>query len=331
MKRLTILALVGLLLIGAPGLAQEPAEADSVQARLAEALAAHEAAHATHETDREAWLSAMSAYPPEPEPELETAPAPVAATSPIEERFGFHGGVHRDGSCGADPIVVTSGSYDRAGENYGIHAAIRTAPSGGDCRKDSTSFALATERRYALGGGWDVVGKFAAGRRSVFEPYELLAGDGAVALRPDGNPADIRPFPVGAPTNVGLYLGVSRAWEGFRATGAVNAAPVTFAETGDSRTGHVAVSWDVRDNFDVAASVDIADVWNHDDRWFGSARASWRPGVANDVGSEIFARYEWGLTALAGAGPATIALGPQIYQAAGASGTSLQVGIGITF
>ena len=333
MRKTITLALLGVFIAGATALAQDR---DTVQNRLAAALADHAAAHAHHAEDRAAWLAAMAVYPPDPEtatsdpPPDPERPAPVAAddghVADFEERLGFALGYVNDGGC-AVPSKTLSGSYARESADRDIYAAVRTAPSGGDCETNATSFSLAIERRYALGAGWDGVAKFGADRRSVSAPYALVDAGGAVVTRPDGNPSDPVTLPAGSRDTVGGYLGVSREIAGgFRVTGAFNVVPVTWATAEDSFAGHFAVAWDHGNTFDLQTWADIGR------DWFGAARASWRPATSARIGVEISAEHAWGLNSIDGGEPAaqTFAGLPVAIQGA-ARDHSTAVAIGITF
>ena len=290
--RLLTLALLGILTLGSLSFGQEP---DTVQARLAEVLAEHEAAHDAHEADREAWLAAMAEYPLAPAAVPAAAPAPAVAAAPapeIEERMGFGLAYLNDGGCAVAGKSLR-GSYSREAAESDIYAQVRTAPSGGNCEVNATSFSLAVERRYEIASGWSAMAKFGADRRSTSAPYAIVDGDGMVLTRADGAPSDPVTLPAGAADTIGAYLGVaSPDFSGFRLTVAGNVVPVDWAAEDDGLVAHLAVSYDVGDGFDLDAWVDVGR--DH----YGAARASWRPSVAGKIGLEITAGYDWGLTAV---------------------------------
>ena len=329
--RFLILALLGIFTLGAPALAQ-PRE--TVQARLAEALSEHEAAHAEHEADREAWLSAMAAYPPAIALEPAHPSEPVAAMSAagpstpapiVEERLGFGITYLDDGGCNVASKSLT-GSYARETGDYDVSARVRTAPSGGDCERNATSFALAVERRWKVGGSWSAVAKFAADRRSTSAPYAIVDAHGDVLTRADGAPSDPVTLPAGAADTIGGVLGVTTEWSGVRLTVGGNIVPVDWAREPDSIAGHVAVSWDYGSTVDVGAWADIGR------DWYGAARASWRPAVATGIGVEISAGYDWGLRAVDDGAPfAQTFAGLPVHKQGPARDHATTLGIGITF
>ena len=325
--RFLILALASLLILPGLSAAQEP---DTVQERLASALAAHETAHEIHESDREAWLEAMAEWPPAPapapapEPAPEPEAAPAAPAPSLEERLGFAVGYVNDGGCSI-PSKTLTGRYTREADSHGIYAEVRTAPSGGDCERSATSFNLTVERRYALAFGWEAVAKFQADRRSTSAPYALVDGTGEVIARPDGAPSDPVTLPAGTADVVGGYLGITRAVDAFRFTIAGNVVPVSWME-GESLAAHLAIAWDHGDSFDVSASADIGR------DWLGFARASWRPPVSSRIGVELSGGFAWGLNSIDGGEPAeqTFAGLPVIIQGAPRD-TAITADIGITF
>ena len=327
--RLLTLALLGILTLGSVALAQERRPVDTVQARLADALAEHEAAHVEHEADREAWLAAMASYPPAPEPEPEPAPAaaPVAAAAPeIEERMGFGFAYFDDGGCAVAGKSLT-GTYAREAASHDVRALVRTAPSGGNCEVNATSFSLAVERRYEIAAGWSAVAKFGADRRSTSAPYAIVDGAGNVLTRPDGAPSDPVTLPAGAADTIGGYLGfTSPDWSGVRITLAGGVVPVDWASEEDSIAAHFAISYDYGNSFDLDAWADIGR------DWYGAARASWRPTVAGRSGVEISAGFDWGLTAVDDGAPIeqTFA-GLPVHKQGPARDHATSVGVAITF
>ena len=323
MKRLIILALLGLL-FGAVAPAQE-SEPDTVQERHNEATEAYEVALADYESATAAYIESLK--PLEVPVAVATPVAvPVQVAEDIEERMGFGLTYWNDGGCRTAGKALT-GSYDREAPEYDIHGSVRTGPSGGDCERNATAFTVSIERRYAIGGGWSAVGKFLADRRSTSAPYAIVDSSGVVLSRPDGMASDPVTLPAGAATTPGGYLGISSpVWAGLRITIAGNVVPVEWADHDESLAGHVAISYDVGDTFDLDAHADIGR--DH----YGGARASWRPSVASRIGTEFTVGYSFGLNAVDGGEPArqTFAGLPVSIQGAPRD-DAWTLGIGITF
>ena len=322
-RHLFFLAILGL--ICAPALAQEADEPDTVEARHNEAQAAYQVALADYEAARTAYIESLR---PIRMPVAVATPVavPVPVAEDVDERLGFSVDYWNDGGCNIAGKAL-SASYDREAASYEAHAIVRTAPSGGDCERNATSFSIGLERRHEIGGGWSAVAKFLADRRSTSAPYALVDASGAVMTRPDGMPSDPVTLPAGAAETIGGYLGISTpVVQGFRATIAGNVVPVEWANEADSFAAHVAVSYDFRSTLDLDAHADIGR------DWYGGARASWRPSVTSRIGTEISAGYSWGLNSVDGGEPTEQRFAglPVVIQGAPRD-DAWTLGIGITF
>ena len=325
------LALMGLLAFGGSAFAQAPQEETETETGTIEARKA--ALDAAYEARLAEWKIATAEYIAAIRPQktyiplVETVEVSVAVAEDVEERLGFAMSYWNNGGCNVAGKALT-GTYDREASSYDAHAMVRTAPSGGDCERQSTSFSVGLERRYEVGGsGWSAMAKFAADRRSTSAPYALVDAAGDVLTRPDGGPSDPVTLPAGAADTIGGYLGISSPlWRGVRITLAGNVVPVEWADEADGLAGHIAVSYDFGDVFDFDAHADVGR------DWYGGARASWRPSMASRIGTEFSAGYSWGLNSVDGGEPdmQTFAGLPVVIQGAPRD-DAWTLGLGITF
>lgn len=209
-----------------------------------------------------------------------------------------------DGGC-SDAAVVAEAEYSRTGGPLEATASVRTAPSGGDCRRDATAYRFDVERAFALGGsGWDAIAKFVAAEHAVAAPYGLVDEAGALIARADGGPLFATLLPAGTAQTVIAAIGVSRSTPIGEIDFALNLVPVDWAVHEDGRTLHL--GWTQRAGaFAFGLGVDVGE------ETFGDFRVTWSRGNA-----QCKFEHAWGLGTIDAGVPAvqTVAGAPFALQ-----------------
>ena len=242
----------------------------------------------------------------------------LVSMAAAQERVSFLGSYIDDGSCPEAPVFL-EGEYSRVGQPLEAYGSLRVAPSGGDCRQNSTSYTVDLERSFDIAGSWDALAKFSADERSFAAPYAQVIG-GQVDLRPDGQAAFPVFLPAGTAKTLTAGLGLSRSFGIGEVDLAVNLVPVDWSEHGPGQTLHLALNkhWDQWE-FGVAVDVGRGS--------FGDARLIYRQGVA-----QIKADCAWGLNSIYDGAPAFQVVREARFMAAGApQDYRCGLGVGLTW
>ena len=219
-----------------------------------------------------------------------------AVSASAQTRVGIGYGASDDGSCPVASQTLVLEFSDRSAA-YDVNGRARIAPSGGDCRVRSQSYAFSAERFWGA-GPVDLALEVGAQRQSLFSSYDIENPSmrGYPLLRPDGRPAFTANLPAGNPTVYTAAIGVSRAVGNARMGLGANLAPVRWTFYDRGPTVRLSGGYDL-------GSISANFALDHGADQFGEASVSWRVPfsrtyrVLDDV--VMSGVYRWGLGAIA--------------------------------
>ena len=251
-----------------------------------------------------------------------------AVSASAQTRFGIGYGASGDGSC---PVAAQTLVLEFSGQSdtYDVAGRTRIAPSGGDCRVRSQSYAFSAERFWDA--GWvDLALEAGAKRQTLFSRYDIEnpRRRGHPLLRPDGQPAFTANLPVGSPTVYAAVIGVSRAVGDARVGLGANLAPVRWTFHDRGPTVRLSGGYDLG-----PIGADFA--LDHGADQFGEASVSYRApfsrsyrGLDDVVMSGV---YRWGLGAIAPWGDASQAFSHDSFIRSGADAQDHSWQFNLTF